>query len=136
MENPSPQPQYFRFNEDPQQAPKQSPWRPEVIKRIALIGAVILVLILAGVFITNLVKGLSSSDAQKELEATQAEVAQRQEDCNEDDETCKNQAQTQVARAAGIAEACEGLEDKALKNCVTLIAQKEKDADACDALEG
>lgn len=137
METPTPQPQYFRFNESPQeQAPKPPLWRPEVLKRIGLIAGVILVLVFGGVFLVNFIKNMQSGGAQSELEATEAEVAQRQADCEEGDETCKDQAQTNVARASGIVEACEGLEEDALSNCVTLIAMEEKDGEACSALEG
>lgn len=136
METPTQQPQYFRFNDAPQeQAPKPPLWRPEVLKRIGIIAGAILVLIFGGIFLTNFVKNMSDSEAQNELEATEAEVVQRQADCEDGDEACKEQAQTNVARASGIVEACEGLEGDAFENCVTLIAMEEKDRDACASLE-
>lgn len=137
MENPTPQPQYFRFNDAPQEsAPKQPLWRPESLKRIGIIVGVLFVLVLGGIFLTNFVKSLSGDEVQSELEAAEAEVAQRQEECEEGDEACKDQAQTEVARASGVVEACNGLEEQALLNCVTLIAMEEKNQYACNTLGG
>jgi hypothetical protein len=137
MENPIPQqPQYFRFSDTPaeQQAPK--PWfrRPEVLKRGGLVAGGLVVLGFVGVFGVNLYRSWTSASISK-LEVTQNEVAQRQADCDPSDEVCKAQAQTSVAREAGIAEACEGLEKDEQENCVTLIAQENKDSAACSALD-
>ncbi len=133
MENTSPQPQYFRLNEVPPEAPK--PWfqRPEVLKRIAAIVVVFVVLIFVGIFVRNLILQ-SSSSTKTALQATQEEIVQRQADCAADDEACKAEAQAEIARASGVAAACEGLETSMQENCVTLIAREKKDTATCDAL--
>lgn len=135
MENPSSQPQYFRLNDAPPEAPK--PWfrRPEVLKRIAFIGGVLLGVIFLGIFVKNLVESMSSGP-KSELEAAKEEMAQRQAECDEEDEACKAQAQKDVARASGVAAACEGLEEKKKESCVTLIAREKKDAESCKLLSG
>lgn len=133
MENHSSQPEYFNFTNQPPEAPKQWFQRPEVLKRIGLVAGVGFVLIVVAIFINNLVTSMASAP-KNELEATRAEVAQRQADCDPQDESCKTQAQTQVARASGIAKACDGLEKDAQENCVTLIAQEQKEATWCEIL--
>lgn len=136
MENPTPQPNYFRFTDAPPEAPK--PWfqRPEVLKRAAIIAGAVVVLGFGGVFAVNLVKNISQGGIKNEVDAAKNEVVQRQADCAPDDTACKTQAQTEVARTAGIAQACEGLESPALENCVTLVARSEKDGTACALLSG
>lgn len=138
MENFTPQqPQYFRFSDAPaeQQAPK--PWfrRPEVLRRGGLGVGGLIVLGFVGVFGVNLYRSWTSASISK-LEITQNEVAQRQADCDPSDKACKSQAQTSVAREAGMVEACEGLEKDEQENCVTLIAQENKDSTACSVLDG
>ena len=133
MENPSPQPQYFKFNDAPPEAPK--PWfqRPEVLKRIGIAVVALLLLVGIAIFANNLI-GSMNAGPKSELEATRAEVAQRQADCDAGDEACKTQAQTEVARASGVAAACEGLETSLMENCVTLIAREQKDSSVCAML--
>lgn len=132
MENPSSQPQYFKFNDVPPEAPK--PWflRPEVFRRIG-IGGVVLLLVGIAIFASNLMSSMSAT-SKSALEAARAEVAQRQADCDTRDQACKAQAQTEVARASGVAAACEGLETALMENCVTLIAREKKDSSACASL--
>lgn len=133
MENPSSQPQYFKFNNEPPEAPKRWFQRPEVLKRVGIVSGSMLLLIGLAIFANNLIKSMNSGP-KSELEATQAEVAQRQADCDANDEACKAQAQTEVARASGIAAACAGLEADAQENCVTLIAREKKDSSSCESL--
>lgn len=137
MENTPQQPNYFRFSDAPLQTEVPKPWfrRPEVLKRLTMIAVAILVLGFGGVFVVNFVKNISGSGPKSEIEAAKDEVVQRQEDCNEDDEACKAHAQTAVARTAGVAEACEGLTEGELENCVTLVALQKKDTSSCASLE-
>lgn len=136
MENPSSQPQYFRFTNESPEAPK--PWfrRPETLKRIALIVGVLLVLVFAGIFLSNLIKSMTDAGPRSALEAAREEMAQRQAECDAEDSTCKAEAQKEVARASGVAAACEGLEEKKKENCVTLIAREQKGASTCELLAG
>lgn len=133
MENPSPQPQYFSLTETPPELPK--PWfrRPEMIKRIGMGGGVLLLLIFGGIFTKNLLK--NTPGPQNELEATRAEVVQRQAECEPSDTACMARAQAEVARASGIAAACAGLDTDMQENCVTLVAIEKKDRTLCDELE-
>lgn len=133
MENPSSQPEYFKFNDTPPEAPKRWFQRPEVLKRIGIIVGVTLLLVGIAIFANNLI-GNMNAGPKSELEATQTEIAQRQADCAADDKVCKTRAQTEVARASGIAAACEGLENDSMENCMTLIALERKDSAACGSL--
>ena len=135
MENPSSQPQYFRFNDTPPEAPKRWFQRPEILRRVGAIVVVMLLLIGVGIFVNNLLKSMNGKQ-RSELEATRAEVVQRQADCGADEEVCRAQAQTEVARSVGIKEACVGLSEKYLQNCIAMIALQGKDASSCEMLDG
>jgi hypothetical protein len=136
MENPTQQPNYFRFTGAPPEAPK--PWfqRREVLKRGAIMGGVLIFVILLVIFAANWIKTFSSQGPKSAIEAAEQEVIERQADCDEGDAACKEQAQAKVARAAGIKEACEGLSEHMLQNCVVLIAQDTKDVSVCEVLSG
>lgn len=133
MENSSSQPQYFKFNDTPPEAPKRWFRRPEVLKRIGIVASAMLLLVGFAIFAKNLMSSMSTGP-ESEFEAAQAEVAQRQADCDADDEVCKAQARTEVARASGVAAACEGLEVSLMENCVILIAREQKDSSVCAML--
>ena len=134
MPDSQPTPQFFAYEEKP--APK-TPWyrQPKNLRLAGIIGGGVLVLIFAGVLLWNIVASRTSGP-RSALEAAQNEVAQRQADCEEGDQACKTQAQTEVARASGEAKACEGLDEKNKTNCVSLIAREKKDAKVCDELGG
>ncbi len=135
MENPSPQPQYFRFSNEPTEAPK--PWfrRPEVVKRILGIGGVVVAILFLAIFVTNLVKSISDSPKNAK-EAAEQEMAQRQIECEESDEACKMRVQKEIARTSGVASVCDGLEEKKKESCVTLAAREKKNTATCSALSG
>lgn len=135
MENLSPQPQYFRLNDTPPSAP--DPWfrRPEVLKRLGMGFVALIAVIFVGVFVRNVFLTMTSG-TKTALEAAQQESAQRQADCDSADTECKANAQTDVAREAGIVAACSGLSDAFLENCVTLLARDKKDTSSCDDLSG
>lgn len=108
--------------------------RKALVVRIALAMAGLLVMILIIIFAKNY---FSASQPDGETVPVEDRVAQALLACEgEDDVTaCEAKVRSDVAREAAEPEACKGLSDTAYVNCITLIAQDEKDADACSFLE-
>lgn len=75
------------------------------------------------------------SDAVKQA---QNMIDQAKDACADADDVaaCEAAARTNAAQATGETSVCKGLEDDALTNCVSLIAQNQKDASLCDMLSG
>ncbi len=125
-------PQFFSFQEEP---PKPQAWyrNPQIIKKILLIGGIFIAVLFLGLFLYNVIKN-RGGNAQSALDATKQEITARQAECEQGNESCMTQTQADIARVAGQAEACEGLNDAKKENCVTLIAKDKKDSTLCGEL--
>lgn len=108
-------------------------------RKVMIIRAVLAVVgLLVAVLIVIFAKNYFSANRQEsKTVSVQDRVTQALLACEGEDDVvaCEAKVRSDVARDAAEPEACKGLSDIAYVNCITLIAQDEKDSDGCALLE-